>query len=511
MDLTSFVRDCNLLSPLYISLALFIILVTIKQTKLYYSKSIKNLPPSPPQWPIIGNLHQVGDRPHVSMANLAKKYGPLMSLRFGEKLFVVASSPAAAIGVLKTHDQLLSARAVPPAFKQPHLQPHSLVWSECNQTWKTLKALCRTEVFSPKALEAQSKLRSEKISQLLDFLRKKQGEVIDIEDVVFTTMFNTLSSIILGKDLFDLNEEHGTCVGLKESLHKLIEYAGGTNDMGSFYPMIERFDLQGIRRETKKQYDKTFSFWEDIIEERRAQVNSSAWSSEEAHTFLDRLLEKQFSNNQINELVTDLFAPGSNTTTSVVVWAMSELVRHPDVVSKIEEEMKKEIDSNEITIFHLSKLTYLHACMKEVFRLHPPVPFLIPHMAVETCEVMSYKIPKNATIFVNVWAMGQDTQIWDDPLSFKPERFIGSKLDYIGHDFEFIPFGSGRRMCPGMPFGASSVELIIASLIREFTWALPNDDDPTKLDMNDKFGIALKRKKPLKLIFKQKKRISTLN
>lgn len=183
---------------------------------------------------------------------------------------------------------------------------------------------------------------------------------------------------------------------------------------------------------------------------------------------------------------------------------MTELVRHKEVMSKVVEEIKREINSDTITDSQLSNLPYLQASIKEAMRLHPPVPLLLPHMAAETCEVMNYTIPKNSKIFVNLWAMGRDPKVWDDPLSFKPERFIGSKVDFKGQDFELLPFGSGRRMCPGMPSGVKSVQLILASLIREFDLVLPDDVDPLKLDMNDKFGIALRMEKPLKLLFRQK-------
>ncbi|KAI7730925.1 hypothetical protein M8C21_026399, partial [Ambrosia artemisiifolia] len=216
---------------------------------------------------------------------------------------MVASSPEAAMQVLKTKDHLLSSRVVPTSVKHAHLLPHSLMWSECNQTWKTLRTLCRTELFSSKALEAQSRLRKEKISQMLHFLLKKQGEVVNIEEVIFTTLFNTLSSIILGKDLLVLNDEHGAQDGLKDLIRRILELSGSTFDLASFYPMLGRFDLHGISRESMKLFEKLFSYWEDIIEERRAQVNSSAWSSNQAHSFLDRLLENRFSNNQINQLL----------------------------------------------------------------------------------------------------------------------------------------------------------------------------------------------------------------
>ena len=297
--ITSFL---NLPFPVFILSATFFFIFIVNQ--ILSSKNVKNLPPGPPRLPIIGNLHQLGDKPHVVAADFAKQYGPLISFQLGKQCLVVASSPEAAMKILKTQDRFLSSRAVPTAFQQEGLVHHSLVWSDCNQTWKTLRTLCRTEIFLAKALGAQSRLREEKIGQLLDFLHKKQGHVINTEDVVFTTLFNTLTSIILGQDFLHLKDEHGTLDGLKESVHKIIEYGGRVIDFGAFFPMLDRFDLQGIRKGTMKLYKKTFIYWRPIIEERRARVNSSTWSSEQAESFLDRLLENGFSNDQIDQLVT---------------------------------------------------------------------------------------------------------------------------------------------------------------------------------------------------------------
>ncbi|KAK9063218.1 hypothetical protein SSX86_017088 [Deinandra increscens subsp. villosa] len=504
MDISSFLIDNNLPFPLFFLSTFLFLLFTFKQTKSPSSKSLKNLPPGPPKLPIIGNLHQVGNKPHISSANIAREYGPLISLHLGKQLVVIASTPEAAMGVLKTQDRFLSSRFVPTAFQHKNLLPNSLIWSECNQTWRNLRTLTRTHMFSNKALEAQSALREEKIGHMMDFLHSKQGQVINIEDVVFTTLFNTLSSIIFAKDLIVLNDNYGRDDELKATLYQIIEFGGRVIDFGSFFPILERFDLHGIRKGSMKQFLKAFGYWEYIIEERRSQVSSSTWSSEEAQSFVDHLLENGFSNNQIHELVTELFVAGSNTTTRTVVWVMSELVRHKEVMSKVDDEMKKEIKSDKINPSHLSKLYYLQACIKEAMRLHPAVPLLLPHKAAETCEVMNYTIPKNTKVFVNMWAMGRDPKVWDDPLSFNPERFMGSKMDFKGQDFELLPFGSGRRICPGLPFGVKSVEFILASLIHEFKWVLPDGEEHSKLDMNSKFGIAMKREKPLKLIFEKK-------
>ncbi|KAI3817964.1 hypothetical protein L1987_11766 [Smallanthus sonchifolius] len=508
MDITVFV-DENLSSIFILSTLIFLLFI-IKQTKRLFPDNIKNLPPGPPKLPIIGNLHQVGDKPHVSLTKFAQEYGPLISLQLGTQVLVVASSPEAAMGILKTQDRLLSSRVVPTALQHKSLLPHSIMFSECNESWRTLRNLCRTEMFSTNALEAYSRLREEKVDRLLEFLRKKQGQVINTGDIVFTTLFNTLSCIVFDKDLLDLEEEHETCVGVKRSLLMILEYVARIKDVGSFFPVFQRFDLQGIRKGGLKHVHEVFNYWKDMIEERRTHISSSTWSSLQSRSFLDRLLENEFSNDRINQYLTELFVGGTNTTTTALIWAMAEIVNNKDVMKKIEEEMKREINSGKIKVSPLTKLPYLQACVKEALRLHPPVPFLLPRLAVETCEVMNYTIPKNASIFVNVWAIGRDPNVWDDPLSFKPERFLGSNLDFKGQNFEFLPFGSGRRICPSLPLGSKSMEFIIASLIHEFDWVLPNNEVPSKLDMDDKFMITLRKEKPLKLIFKPKHRSSTV-
>jgi len=264
-----------------------------------YSTSAKNLPTGPPGWPIIGNIHQVGKRPHVSTAIFAQEYGPLISLRLGTELLVVASSPEAAIGILKTQDRLLSSRSIPDAYDHAY-SPFYFVWSEdCGQHWKSLRTLCRNEMFTVKALEAQSGLRNEKLGQMLGFLHGKKGHVVNIGDVVFTTTFNTLSHAFFGRDFLEFEDEHGTGGGLKGKLVALLS-DGTRPNISDFFPMFKRFDLQGLRKKNLKNTKEVYSFWEGIVDERRAQLNTSTMVVEEEKCFLDRLLENGFSNDQIN-------------------------------------------------------------------------------------------------------------------------------------------------------------------------------------------------------------------
>ncbi|KAI3757592.1 hypothetical protein L6452_05133 [Arctium lappa] len=487
MDHTTFLMSFSLL--VMSSFLLFIVII--------YFKSEKDLPPGPRPWPIIGNLHQVGKNPHVSTAILAKRHGSLISLRLGTQLLVVASSPEAATGILKTQDRFLSSRFIPNAF-QSYFSPFTLIWSaECDKNWKSLRTLCRTHMFSTKALESQSRLREKKLAEMLDFLCSKKDEVVNIEEVVFTTMFNTLSNIFFGKDFLDLKDEKGSASGLKEKLFKALANAI-TPNVSDFFPIVERLDLQGLRKENLKNIKEICSSWEGIINDRRLMVAVKA----EEQCFLDLLLENGFSNDQINILALELFTASTDTTTSTIEWAMAELMKNKKVMFKLQEEIRNEIHSDPIVESELSKLSYLNACIKETLRLHPPAPLLLPHRAIQTCEVMNYTIPRGAQVLVNIWAIGRDPKYWEDPLLFKPERFLNSKLDFKGIDFEFLPFGAGRRMCPGLSFGINSVQSVLAYLILRFDWILPYDEDPLKIDMNEKYGVTLQKEKPLQLSFK---------
>ncbi|KAH7537982.1 hypothetical protein FEM48_Zijuj03G0150900 [Ziziphus jujuba var. spinosa] len=349
---------------------------------------------------------------HITFAHFAKAYGPLISLREGTRLVVVASSPAAATEILKTHDRQFSFRFIPDKSSDSNPDPFSmasLVWApECSGQWKVLRSLCRSELFSPKAIDSQANLRRTKLGEMVNFLDCKEGQVVQIKDVVFTTVFNTLSTLFFSKDLVRFQDGEEESSGLKDHFKELAELAGKPN-IADFYPILERLDLQELRRE---------------------------------------------------------FDQDSNISESVV-----------------------------------SQLPYLNACFKETLRLHPPAPFLLPHCASETCKVMEYTVPKNSRVIVNFWAIGHDPEIWEDPFKFKPERFIGSELDYKGHDYEYLPFGAGRRSCPGQPLGSKQAPLILAYLLHCFDWSVPNN---SPIDTSERLILSLEMVHPLKLIPKRR-------
>lgn len=201
---------------------------------------------------------------------------------------------------------------------------------------------------------------------------------------------------------------------------------------------------------------------------------------------------------------------GSETTSNTVEFAMAEMMNKPEIIKKAQKELDEVVGEDNskgvLEESHIGKLPYLKAVMKEVLRLHPVLPLMVPHCPMESTVVGNYTVPKGSRVFVNVWAIHRDPLIWENPLEFLPERFLNNNYygkvnvgDYSGNDFNYLPFGSGRRMCAGVPMAERMVMFSLASLLYYFEWKLPitagEFDD--KIDLSDEFGIVLKKKKPL--------------
>lgn len=191
---------------------------------------------------------------------------------------------------------------------------------------------------------------------------------------------------------------------------------------------------------------------------------------------------------------------GSGTTSTTVEWAMAEMMLHPELIKKAQEELTEVVGVNNIVEeFHIHKLPYLHAVAKETLRLHPVAPLLLPRSPSKSCNVGGYTIPKGAKVFLNVWAMHRDPQFWDNPTEFQPERFLSevNKLDYFGNHLHYLPFGSGRRICAGLPLGERMLMYVLATFLHMFKWELPKGAKP---DITEKFGIVLEKSSPLIII-----------
>ncbi|CAI0440991.1 unnamed protein product [Linum tenue] len=184
--------------------------------------------------------------------------------------------------------------------------------------------------------------------------------------------------------------------------------------------------------------------------------------------------------------------------------AMSEMIKNPRVMKKAQAEVREAMRGKSIvTEADIQDLPYLNLVIKETFRLHPPAPLLLPRESRANCVVAGYEIPRKTKVIVNAWAIGRDPGMWEDPETFVPERFDGSEIDFRGMHFELIPFGAGRRICPGIAFGMANIELPLAQLLYYFDWELPQGMTVENFDMDESFAATMGRKNPLYLVPKE--------
>ncbi|CAN6237369.1 unnamed protein product [Urochloa humidicola] len=238
-------------------------------------------------------------------------------------------------------------------------------------------------------------------------------------------------------------------------------------------------------------------FIDAIIAEHRERRASG--EDEDEEDLLDVLLRLQkevdsqypLTTENIKTVMLDMFGAGSETSATTLVWAMAELMRNPRVMRKAQDEVRRELAGDgKVTEDKLAGLHYLRLVIKETLRLHPPAPLLLPRRCGSPCRVLGFDVPEGTMVIVNAWAIGRDPAHWEEPDEFVPERFDDSGRDFRGLDFEFIPFGAGRRMCPGMAFGLAHIELALAALLFHFDWELPGGIAAEEMDMTEAFGIT---------------------
>lgn len=233
----------------------------------------------------------------------------------------------------------------------------------------------------------------------------------------------------------------------------------------------------------------------DIVDEMISlSRNNSSGNYQELAKLIDR--------PSIKSIMIDIITASIDTSFTSIEWILTELMRNPSAMKKCQEELASVVGLDRmVEETDLPKLEYLYMVVKEGMRLHPIVPLLGPHEAKEDIVINGYHIPQKSRIIVNAWAIGRDSKVWGDKvLEFIPERFAESKIDLRGRDFELLPFGSGRRGCPGMQLGLLSVQLVLAQLLHCFDWELPVGKSADDLDMTEQFGLTIPRIEHLLLV-----------
>lgn len=467
------------------------------------------LPPGPKPWPIIGNLNLIGSLPHRSIHELTQKYGPIMHLRFGSFPVVVGSSAEMAKAFLKTHDVTFASRPKIAAGKYTTYNYSDITWSPYGPYWRQARRMCLMELFSAKRLESFEYIRNEEMKECLKGLYESSNELITLKDHLSTVSLNVISRMVLGKKYTDETEDSIVSPDeFKKMLDELFLLSGVLN-IGDSIPWIDFLDLQGYIKRMKALSKKFDRFLEHVLDEhiaRRKGVKDYV-AKDMVDVLLqlaeDPTLDVTLERHGVKAFTQDLIAGGTESSAVTVEWAISELLKKPEIFKKATEELDRVIgrerwvEENDIV-----NLPYIDAIIKETMRLHPVAPMLVPRLSREDCNIAGYDILKGTRVLVNVWTIGRDPTLWDNPDEFCPERFTGKAIDVKGHDFELLPFGAGRRMCPGYSLGLKVIQSSLANILHGFTWKLPENMKKEDLNMEEIFGLSTPRKFPLVTVVK---------
>ncbi|PIA27450.1 hypothetical protein AQUCO_07700011v1 [Aquilegia coerulea] len=471
------------------------------------SPSSSLLPPGPSKLPVIGHLHHlVGSLPHHSLKDLAKIHGPIMYLKFGEVSAVVISSPSVVKQMMKTHDLMFVDRPLNLAAKIMSYQCKDVVMAPYGEYWRQVRKICILELLSAKRVQSFWRVREEEVSNLIQRISSKAdgSQVINLSEKIFTLTNDITARATFGKTCKDKQAPFISVI------KEVIRLASGF-DIADLFPSLKFMEvISGTKPKIERMHQKVDKMLNDIIKEhkqnRMARLARGEAEEELVLDVLLRLLEGReldipITMDNVKAVTLDMFFAGTDTSSTVTEWAFAELLRNPRAMKKAQAEVrrifngKKKIDQAD-----MNELSYLRLVIKEALRLHPPAPLLVPRECRETCEMVGYEIPKGCKVIVNAWAMGRDPENWSDPESFEPERFEDVDIDYKGTNFKYIPFGGGRRICPGILFGIANIELPLALLLYHFDWKLADGIKPEQLDMTEAFSAVVKRQNSLYVI-----------
>ncbi|XP_041013642.1 cytochrome P450 71B9-like [Juglans microcarpa x Juglans regia] len=494
--------------PIWLPLLLLLPILLLMKDKIHGRRQNKNLPPSPPYLPIIGNMHLIGNLPHQSLSRLAQRYGPVMLLKFGAKPIVVISSAEAAKEVLKVHDLDCCSRPLSASAGKLTYNYQDIVFAPYGEYWREIRKVCVLELFSAARVQSYCSIREEEVALLVNSISQSSSSEtpVNILEKMLPPTASILCRIAFGKSFrgSDLDNEK-----FQEVLHE-AEAMLASFSASEFFPyvgwIVDR--LSGRFQRLDKIFHELDNFLQLAID---FHLNPDK-TKEEHEDLVDVLLRIEreqaksggapFTRDNIKAILFDIFLGGSNTAAITTVWAMAELARNPRVMKKAQDEVRNLVgNKGKIAESDTPHLPYLKMIMKETLRLHPPAAMLLPRETMAPFKISGYDICPKSLLQVNNWAIARDPEYWKNPEEFNPERFDDSSIDYKGQNFEFLPFGSGRRGCPGMHMGTTTVELALANLLYCFDWKLPSGMKEEDINMEESTGPGLTKKRtPLKLV-----------
>ncbi|KAJ4830069.1 hypothetical protein Tsubulata_009277 [Turnera subulata] len=477
----------------------------------------KEAPEAGGAWPVIGHLHLLGgpQPAHMVLANMADKWGPIFTIRMGVHRTLVVSNWELAKECLTTNDKAFASRPKTLATDLLGYDRSMFGYSPYGPYWRQIRKIATLELLlSNHRLETLKHVRESEMRASMKELYKslaenssKQGNnkvLVDMKTWFGDITLNVIFKIIVGKSL-GYSVGDGNELGWKTALREFFDLSGRFAAADAL-PFLRFLDIGGHERsmkKTAKNLDHAVVGW---LEEHKQKKARGEVGQEDFMDLMLSVIDREESvQGRDADTITKatclaLILAASDTTTVTLTWALSLLVNHQDVLRKAQQELDLSVGrERQVQESDLKNLIYLQAIVKETLRLYPAGPLSVPHESMEDCTVGGYHIPAGTRLLVNIWKIHRDPRVWSDPCEFLPERFLTTHkdLDFRGQDFEFIPFGSGRRMCPGVSFALQVLQLTLATLLHGFDFATA---DGGPVDMIESIGLTNLRATPLDLV-----------
>ncbi|KAF0893551.1 hypothetical protein E2562_026967 [Oryza meyeriana var. granulata] len=469
----------------------------------------RRLPPSPASLPVIGHLHLLRPPVHRTFHELATRLGPLMHVRLGSTHCVVASSADVAAELIRNHEAKISERPLTAVARQFAYESAGFAFAPYSQHWRFMKRLCMSELLGPRTVEQLRPVRRAGLVSLLRSVLQAAPEgAVDLSRELIrmsnTSIIRMAASTVPGS----VTEE-------AQELVKVVAELVGAFNADDYIALCRGWDLQGLGRRAADVHRRFDALLEEMIRHKEEARNKETTASSECggRDLLDILLDKaedgaaevKLTRDNIKAFIIDVVTAGSDTSAAMVEWMLAELMNHPEALRKVREEIDGVVGPDRIAgEADLARLPYLQAAYKETLRLRPAAP-IAHRQSTEEINIRGFRVPAQTAVFINVWSIGRDPAYWDEPLEFRPERFLaagGSEgLEPRGQHFQFMPFGSGRRGCPGMGLALQSVPAVVAALVQCFDWRCRTKENSSRIDidMEEADGLVCARKHPLML------------
>nr|GEW83901.1 cytochrome P450 CYP82D47-like [Tanacetum cinerariifolium] len=489
--------------------------------KTRVNRSKHNAPPrAKGAWPIIGHLHLLGgSRPAQQvLGDLADKYGPIFTIKLGFHQALVVSSGEIAKECYTTNDKVFASR---PKSKAVEIMGYNYAMfglAPYGDYWRQVRKIITLEVLSQRRVEMLGHVRESELKASLKDIHdawenNKESEgsnmvKVDMKQWFGTLVLNIVVRVISGKR-FPTNDEEG--IHFQNVIRKNFELLGAFV-ASDYIPYMDRFDLGGHEKEMMLVWKEMDNIMDGWLQEHRREIESGQ-QLERNQVFLDVLISS-FQGAPKEDFPgfdhdTALITAGLDTTSVTLTWALSLLLNNPKALKAVQEEIDEHVGRDRPVVeSDMKNLFYLEAVIKETLRLYPAGPLAVPHESMEDCVLSGYNVPKGTRLLINLWKLQRDPNIWPDPDEFKPERFMTTDkhIDVKGKHYELLPFGSGRRMCPGVFFALQALHLTLATLIQQFELVKPSDE---QIDTSKSSGLTTSKATPLEVLLSPRSSLNT--